>query len=73
MPVVRRMLLGLTLGLTLGLSLTLAGCVTSGLGTSKAACQVFRPITSSVKDTLQTRKEIVEHNAAGKAACGWRR
>jgi len=34
-------------------------------------CRVFRPISSSVLDTDQTRREVLLHNAAGVAACGW--
>jgi hypothetical protein len=32
---------------------------------------VFRPISSSVKDTAQTRKEVTGHNVAGRRVCGW--
>ncbi len=35
------------------------------------ACGSFKPISSSRQDTIQTRDEIIEHNAVGKKICGW--
>jgi len=34
------------------------------------SCQVFRPISNSSKDTLQTRKEVIAHNKVYKTVCG---
>ena len=35
-----------------------------------SACAVFVPITWSSKDTLETVKQVREHNAAWKTTCG---
>lgn len=53
------------------LALSLAACKTAGPATVTGECRVFRPITSSVRDTDQTRREVTGHNRAGQAACGW--
>lgn len=37
---------------------------------SKVACEAFRPITYSSRDTPETQTEIVGHNAAYCAICG---
>jgi hypothetical protein len=37
--------------------------------TDKVACQAFRPIYWSGKDTPATAAEVKEHNAAWKAIC----
>jgi hypothetical protein len=58
--------------LSVALTLTLcAGCATHGPATVQGECRIFRPITSSVQDTEPTRRQVVSHNAAGVAACGW--
>lgn len=46
----------------------LSGCGTSGL-VIDGSCQVFRPISNSSKDTLQTRKEVIAHNKVYGAIC----
>ncbi len=51
--------------------MSLAACATTGPATVAGECRVFRPITSSVQDTTQTRREVTAHNRAGTAACGW--
>ena len=38
---------------------------------TRVACQSFAPITWSGKDTQLTVEQVKEHNAAGKALCGW--
>lgn len=54
------------------LAMSLAACSTTrGPATVAGECRVFRPITSSVQDTTQTRREVTAHNRAGTAACGW--
>lgn len=52
-------------------SLTLlAGCATSGSGTN---CGVFKPILIGRADVLtdQTARQVLAHNMAGRALCGW--
>ena len=53
------------------LAMSLSACATRGPATVTAECRIFRPITSSVRDTEQTRREVTGHNRAGQAACGW--
>lgn len=57
-------------GMTLVL-LALTSCQTTGSsGTNTASwCTVFKPITWSSKDTLETAKQVREHNAAWVAVC----
>jgi hypothetical protein len=38
---------------------------------TRVACQSFDPITWSAKDTAVTVAQVKEHNAVGKALCGW--
>ena len=47
----------------------LAGCATN-TAVIDGSCQVFRPISNSSKDTLQTRKEVIAHNKVFKTVCG---
>jgi hypothetical protein len=55
------------------LALALAGCETpQGKPSSGAACQIFEPISWSRLDTKPTQAAVREHNAAGKAVCGWK-
>jgi hypothetical protein len=37
----------------------------------RVACQSFQPVYWSAKDTTRTIEQVREHNAAGKALCGW--
>lgn len=55
------------------LAILLASCVTTGssVPVTKVACGSFQPITWSGKDTPATVLQVKEHNAAGKAICGW--
>lgn len=56
------------------LAILTASCATttvSNVQTDKVACQSFQPITWSAKDTVLTVAQVKEHNAAGKALCGW--
>jgi invasion protein IalB len=57
---------------TLTLAIPLGSCATttvSAVPTDKVACQAFRPIYWSGKDTPATAAEVKEHNAAWKAIC----
>ncbi len=46
----------------------MAGCGTNSLGTD-SACLSFKPIHASSKDTTQTKREVVQHNARYEAIC----
>lgn len=67
------------LGRLLVLTMLLAtpGCATTGSGAvtsndaRRVACQSFEPIWWSAADSVQTVAQIKEHNASGKALCGW--
>lgn len=49
-----------------------AGCqTTASSGSPESACHAFEPITWSDKDTRPTVRQVVAHNAVGKAVCGW--
>lgn len=56
----------------------LASCQTTGSNamikavTTKVACESFEPILWSKKDTVKTITQAKEHNAVGKALCGWK-
>lgn len=55
------------------LAILLPSCATtsSSVQVTKVACGAFQPITWSGKDTSATVLQVKEHNAAGKAVCGW--
>lgn len=57
------------------LATVIAGCkTTDSAGATDAvrvACQSFQAIYWSKNDTPETVKQVKEHNAAGKAICGW--
>ena len=61
----------LLLALLLSAAPILAGCQTMTAGAA-TECRIFRPITWSRQDTDPTVRQVKSHNAAGKAACGWR-
>lgn len=53
----------------------LGGCVTTGsyaTNNTSVACGSFRPIWWSRKDTTDTQKQVVAHNAVGKTLCRWK-
>src|SRR6185437_12105828 len=51
-------------------ALTLGGCVTTGsLGTNTVPCEIDPAITWSHKDTTETARQIVGHNAVVKKLC----
>jgi len=54
------------------MSFLLTSCQTTGSVEISTAgtCTIFKPIAWSKQDTLETAKQIVEHNAAWKAVCG---
>lgn len=68
------------LALLLSVTLPLAACtsLTASGGTDlppevdpvKVACEVFGPISWSLRDTERTIAEVKSHNAAWKAICG---
>ncbi len=54
---------------------TLGGCATTdsfATNNTNVACGSFQPIWWSRKDTTQTQKQVVAHNAVGKTLCGWK-
>lgn len=60
------------------LAILTASCATTTVSSvktdaTKVACQSFEPISWSAKDTAMTVAQVKEHNAAGKALCGWGR
>lgn len=69
----RAMMRALLLAITLPGILT--GCATtttvSSVATDRVACAVFHPIYWSARDTQKSVEQIKEHNAVGKAVCGW--
>jgi hypothetical protein len=67
------MRLAILFGLIL-LATPLASCQTTGsdgISPSLVACGSFKPVYWSKSDTTQTITQVKEHNAAGKALCGW--
>jgi len=53
------------------LSFVLTGCQTmASVATKPAICSAFKPIYWSKDDTLETAKQVREHNAAWKSVCG---
>lgn len=58
------------------LAIPLASCATMTASSAptdpaRVACQSFAPIAWSGKDTTLTVAQVKEHNAAGRALCGW--
>lgn len=53
------------------MSFLLTGCQTMGSAgiNTVGSCTIFKPITWSKQDTLETAKQVVEHNAAWKSLC----
>ena len=54
----------------------LPACSTTTVSSAKTdsvrvSCQSFEPIYWSAKDSAKTVAQVKEHNAAGKAICGW--
>jgi len=52
-------------------SLTNSSARTSAPNATRVACQSFQPIYWGKGDTDKTVAQVKEHNAAGKALCGW--
>jgi hypothetical protein len=52
--------------------LLLTACQTTGSGVRSVACESFKPITWSKSDTRPTIRQVVGHNATGKALCSWK-
>ena len=53
------------------MSFLLTGCQTMGSAgiNTAGSCTIFKPITWSKQDTLETAKQVVGHNAAWKSLC----
>jgi hypothetical protein len=71
-PLIALRKLGNWCGLPLS-AILLSSCATTGssVPTDRVACRSFEPIYWSGKDTPKTIAQVKEHNAAGKAVCGW--
>jgi hypothetical protein len=52
--------------------LLLTNCQTTGSGDRSVACETFKPIYWNKADTRPTIRQIVGHNATGKALCSWK-
>lgn len=65
-------LLGPAFALLMLMLFLLTGCQTMGSAgiNTVGTCTIFKPITWSKQDTLETAKQVVEHNAAWKSVCG---
>lgn len=50
------------------LALLTTGCAT-GFSVTDTSCKSFKPIAASVKDTTETKRQVVQHNAAYDAIC----
>ena len=73
-PVTERALLALKVVLLVCLCSVVAGCATDGVSLPSFGCTVFKPITySRSKDTRETVRQIVAHNAVGVRSCGWKK
>ena len=46
----------------------LTGCATSTQGID-GSCRVFKPISNSKADTVQTRREVIAHNKVFTSIC----
>lgn len=66
------LLRGMLLLTLIVMSTPLTGCQTTGSGAIKptAYCTVFKPIYWSKQDTVETAKQVREHNAVWKEICG---
>jgi hypothetical protein len=53
------------------LCLALGGCASNGTSLPSFGCTAFKPINWSKKDTRETVRQVVGHNAVGKKSCGW--
>lgn len=53
------------------MSFLLTACQTTGSAgiNTVGTCTIFKPITWSKQDTLETAKQVVEHNAVWKNLC----
>ncbi len=67
----QRLLVLAKLSLAIVLAILLSACQTSSPATVATECRLFSPIRSSVRDTDDTRRQVVVHNRVGTASCGW--
>jgi hypothetical protein len=71
-PVTERAMFALKAFALVCLCIGVAGCATDGVSLPSFGCQAFHPITySRSKDTRETVRQIVAHNAVGVKSCGW--
>lgn len=54
----------------LSASLMMAGCQTTGSGTSNVTCETIKFVYLSRKDTAETIRQVVGNNGALVAICG---
>lgn len=47
----------------------LTGCATATSEPTDSSCKSFKPIAASVKDTVETKRQVVGHNKAYDAIC----
>lgn len=50
-------------------SLSLLTSCTTFTPATDGSCKIFKPISNSTKDTLQTRREVIAHNKVYGAIC----
>jgi hypothetical protein len=51
------------------ISIQISGCKTTDTVVTDIDCEVFRPVSWSKSDTLQTVAQIKEHNAVWRSIC----
>lgn len=59
----------LSMAMLIALMMGLTACQTMDIVATDLSCDVFRPISWSKKDTVQTTKQVREHNAAWVSLC----
>lgn len=67
----RALLLAITLPSILTACATTTTVSSAPTSPDRVACAVFQPIYWSARDTQKSVEQIKEHNAVGKAVCGW--
>lgn len=73
-PAIERALTALKIASLVCLCSVVAGCASDGVSLPSFGCTAFKPITySRSKDTRETVRQVVAHNAVGVKSCGWKR
>jgi len=62
-----------TLAVVLTSALILGACGTTRPASVSGECQIFEPLYGVIATTSDGNRRIAGHNAAGAAACGWKR